>query len=48
MFELLRLKPEVNQLKEHTDNVKKASKDIKRRQRALQDILEVKINTKGY
>ena len=39
-FELLRLEPEVNEIKEYIDIVKKASKDIEMREKRLQAYLE--------
>ena len=39
-FELLRLEPEVNQIKEYTDTVKKASKDIHMKEKRIQAYLE--------
>ena len=39
-FELLRLEPEVNQIKEYIDTVKKASKDIEMKEKRIQAYLE--------
>ena len=39
-FELLRLDPEVNQIKEYIDTVKKASKDIEMKEKRIQAYLE--------
>jgi hypothetical protein len=39
-FELLKFEPEVNQIKEYIDTVKRAAKEIESREKALQDYLD--------